>query len=358
MTCSWVGRRLSTINATGSYKRPGTGGSLGVSKPHEKVGWLSDSARFQVSSVLPKKLLTASWLARTPQRKDKTMMNNRTKTLWLPALASLTGSMVWRLILQRSFPQSQTPLLNHAGLPLAYQFLWLAALPLLGAASAHLSRRAGGDRSTGVTAALFPAIVMIPLWMALATRMSHPSPRQWFGLFCGVLNWIVLPGFALSLGAWSLLSAQSDNKKNMNTGAMNTRTRTFWLPALVSLTAAMACLTISTLGGLEPRLVARGWATYVVYIPWLLTLPLCGAAGAYLSRRAGGERRACLAAGLFPVIAMTILVGFLTVIGKFVYAKPQWVYFPIAVLLGAILPGAALLLGAVPFAKASRLQES
>ena len=283
------------------------------------------------------------------------MMNNRTKALWLPALASLTGSMAWRLILQRSFPQSQT-LLNHAGLPLTYQLLWLAALPLFGASSAHLSRRAGGDRLTGLTAALSPSIVMIPLWIALAIRMAQPSPRQWFGLFSGVLNWIVVPGIALSLGAWPLLRAQSanDTKKNMNTRTMNTRTRTFWLPAFVSLTAAMACLTISTLGGLESRFIARGWATYVVYIPWLLTLPLCGAAGAYLSRRAGGERRACLAAGMFPVIAMTSLVGFLTVIGKFVYAKPQWVYFSMAVLFGSILPGMALLLGARPFAKVSR----
>ena len=281
-------------------------------------------------------------------------MNNRTRTLWLPALASLAGSMLWRLILQRSFPPSQ-PLLNHAGLPLNYQLLWLALLPLFGAASAYLSRRAGGERSIALTAALSPSIVMIPLWIALATRMSHPSPRQWFGLFCGVLNWIVVPGIALSLGAWSLLSAQSANDARKN---MNSRTRTYWLPALVSLTAAMACLTISTLGGLEPRFVARGWATYVVYIPWLLTLPLCGAAGAYLSHRAGGERRTRIAAGLFPVIAMTILVGFLTLIGKFVFAKPQWLYFSIALLFGVILPGLALLLGAVPFAKASRLQKS
>jgi hypothetical protein len=275
------------------------------------------------------------------------MMNNRTKTLWLPALVSLTGSMAWRLILQRSFPPSQT-LLNHAGLPLTYQLLWLAALPLFGALSAYLSRRAGGNRWTGLTAALSPAIVMIPLWIALATRMSHPSPSQWFGLFCGVLNWIVSPGVALLLGA-SLPSTRI--LRNMNTRTMNTRTRTFWVPALVSLTAAMAFLTISTVCGLEPRVTARGWATYVVYIPWLLSLPLCGAAGAYLSRRAGGERRTSLAAGLFPVIAMTSLVGFLTIIGKFVYAKPQWFYFSMAVLLGSILPGIALLLGAAPFAK-------
>jgi len=290
-------------------------------------------------------------------------MNCRTKTLWVPGLISLTGSMAWMLILQRTIPQSQMPsnhaglplmyqvLLNHAGLSLIfYQLLWLAALPLLGAASARLSSRAGGDRWAGVTAALFPSVVMIPIWMALATWMSHPSPRQWFNLFCGVLNWIVLPGGALLLGALPFL-------KDGNKG-MNTRTRTFWLPALVPLTAAMACLTISTLVGLELRFVARGWATYVVYVPWLLTLPLCGSAGAYLSRRAGGGRRTGLAAALFPVIAMTSLVGFLTVIGKFVYAKPQWVYFSMAVLFGSILPGMALLLGAAPFTKPSRLQES
>jgi hypothetical protein len=281
------------------------------------------------------------------------MMNSRTKTFWLPALASLTGSMLWRLILQRSFPQSQ-PLLNHAGLPLTYQLLWLAALPLFGALSVHLSSRAGGDRLTGLAAALCPSIVMIPLWIAIAIRMSHPSPHQWFGLLCGVLNWIFSPAIALSLGAWSGLSIRT--RKNINARAMNKRTRTFWAPALVSLTAAMASLTISTLWGLEPRFVARGWATYVVYLPWLLSLPLCGAAGAYLSRRAGGKRWALLTAALFPVIAMTTLVGLLTVIGKFVYAKPQWIYFSTAVLFGSILPGMALLLGAVPFAKTSRVQ--
>jgi hypothetical protein len=134
-------------------------------------------------------------------------MNDRTRTFWLPALASLTGSMVWRFIMQRAFPQSQA-LLNHAGLPLTYQLLWLAALPLFGALAVYLSRRAGGDRLTAFIAALAPSVVMIPLWIALATRMSHPSPGQWFGLLCGVLNWIVTPAIALSLGAWPLLSAR------------------------------------------------------------------------------------------------------------------------------------------------------
>ncbi|MFZ3211001.1 MAG: hypothetical protein WA188_05755 [Terriglobales bacterium] len=262
-------------------------------------------------------------------------------------------------LLQRAVPPLQKSL-NHAAFPLGYQVLWLATLLLFGAASAYLSRRAGGSRSIGLIAVLFPAIVMAPLWTGIATRMNHPSPRQWFGLFCGVMNWIVLPGTALLLGALPVWKAQvaEDLKKTFNTRTMNTRTRTFWLPALASLTAAMVCLAISTFAGLQPRFVARGLTTLVVYIPWLLMLPLCGAAGAYLSHHAGGKPFACLSAGLFPVIALTILVGFLTLIGKFVLSKPQWPHLSTALLLGAILPGLALLVGATPFARASRLQES
>jgi hypothetical protein len=88
-------------------------------------------------------------------------MSNRAKTIWAPALLSRTGSMVSRLILQRPFPPSQ-PLLNHAGLPLNYQLIWLAALPVFGAASAYLSLHAGGNRTSRAAAALAPSIVMIP----------------------------------------------------------------------------------------------------------------------------------------------------------------------------------------------------
>lgn len=280
-------------------------------------------------------------------------MNKRTKTLWVPGLISLTGSMAWRLILQRTILPSQT-LLNHSGLPVVHQVLWLAALPLFGAASAYLSRRAGGDRLAAVISALFPSIVMIPLWVVLAIRMRYPSPAQWFGFFSGVLNWIVVPSAVLLLGAVPFFKGQPaiDWKPRMNS-----RTKTFWLPSLVSLTAAMTFLTISTFVGLQPRFVAHGSATLMVYVPWLLMLPLCGAAGAYLSHRTGGKRLACLAAGVFPVIALASLVGFLTLTGKFVYAKPQRLYFLLAVLLAAILPGVALVLGALPFIKASQLQK-
>src|SRR5579862_4281353 len=280
-------------------------------------------------------------------------MNNRTRTLWIPSLVSLAGSATAMLILQRAVSSPQTRMrLSHAGLPMIHQLMWLATLPLFGAAAAFLCRRAGGDRRTAFVAAVFPSIVMIPLWTILATKMNHPSPSQWLGLFWGVLNWIVLPGVALSLGASPFLKVDSmKDIENRKTPRFNARTKSFWFPSLVSLTTTMAALAASTFAGSQPQFVARGWATFVVYVPWLLLLPLCGAAGAYLSRRAGAERSVCLAAALFPVIALAGLVGFLTFAGKFVYAKPQFLYFSMSVLLGAVLPGVALLLGAIPFAK-------
>ncbi|MGD0214370.1 MAG: hypothetical protein ABSB87_14160 [Terriglobales bacterium] len=131
-------------------------------------------------------------------------MIQRAKTLWVPAILSLVTSMVWRLVLQRKMPPGQ-PLLNHAGLTPMYQLFWLAGLPLFGAIVAWLSRRSGGKRWTIIIAVVFPAIVMIPLWAGIATRMSHPSASQWFGLLCGLLNWIVVPAAALFLGALPFL---------------------------------------------------------------------------------------------------------------------------------------------------------
>ena len=134
-------------------------------------------------------------------------MNTRAKTLWIPGLLSLTTSMAWRSILQQTAGLPQN-LVNHAGLSPQRYLLWLIALPVFGAISAYLSRRAGSSRLTAVAAVLFPSIVMIPIWIALATRMANPSPAQWFGLFSGVLNWIAIPGGALLVGALPLLFAR------------------------------------------------------------------------------------------------------------------------------------------------------
>ena len=272
-------------------------------------------------------------------------MHQRIKTLWLPSLVSVSGAMAWRLVLQQTVLPSET-LLNHAGLPLRQQLLWLGGLPFFGAASAYLSCITGGRRSSRLMAAISPAIVMMLLWGGLATRMSHPSPSQWLGLLSGILNWVVTPAVALLFGALPFIAPPTTWKARIND-----RTRTFWVPALVSLIAALMGLTTFTIASLRPAIVAHGWTFLVGYILWILCLPLCGAAGAYISRRAGGTVWTRLATVLFPVVAMSLLVGVLIITKRVVFAKPQIFYFASALFFGAIVPSAALFAGALPFLK-------
>jgi RsiW-degrading membrane proteinase PrsW (M82 family) len=147
---------------------------------------------------------------------------------------------------------------------------------------------------------------------------------------------------------------------------MNHRTKTLWMPGLISLTAAMVFLMVSELVSPQPRfllpdsfgVVHTGSTSanvlLVAYLPWLVLLPLCGAAGAFLSRRAGGQRPARLAAGMFPWTALFLLVTFLTLIGQIVPFKHEWIGFVTELVLVSIPPGIALLLGVIPFLKEAR----
>jgi membrane protein YdbS with pleckstrin-like domain len=81
------------------------------------------------------------------------------------------------------------------------------------------------------------------------------------------------------------------------------------------------------------------------YTGWLLMLPLAGAVGAYLSKRAGGSLRMVLASSLFPVLPFIVVfliaipaglaMGHGLVPAAYFTLGMQWV----------LLPGAALLAG-------------
>ncbi|MGB6631999.1 MAG: permease prefix domain 1-containing protein [Terriglobales bacterium] len=133
---------------------------------------------------------------------------------------------------------------------------------------------------------------------------------------------------------------------------MNARTKHLWLPGLVSLAAAMGSLMILIQISLQPRLLGRS-PLQMVILPWLVLLPLCGGAGAYLSRRGGADRRVRLIAGLFPTIVLFILGAILVLTRLVVLARPQWWNGSLAIAIGIVLPSAALLLGTVPFLRST-----
>ena len=87
---------------------------------------------------------------------------------------------------------------------------------------------------------------------------------------------------------------------------MNHRTRSLWLPALVTFFGASISLTLSQLLKLEPHIVWVGKVAFWFYWPWLATLPLFGALGARLSQRAHGQTYSRLMAALSPALVMLI----------------------------------------------------
>jgi hypothetical protein len=135
---------------------------------------------------------------------------------------------------------------------------------------------------------------------------------------------------------------------------MNNRTKTLWLPGLAALTAAsVSLMLLERIVMLQPRLWWKDSGVLAIHASWWILLPLCGAAGAYLSRRGGGQRLARLAAGLFPAIIMLCVFCFVlpvsVLIERNAFVMQHPLYFLLALINWTVVPGLALLLGTLPF---------
>src|ERR1700731_2913338 len=136
---------------------------------------------------------------------------------------------------------------------------------------------------------------------------------------------------------------------------MTDRVKQFWLPSLLTLSFSMGLLALIQVFGPNPWLVARknGWTLVapvtVVYLPWLLSLPLIGAMGAYLSNRAEGSQRAVFGSIVFPVLPYLVffLVAF-PVMAIFNERLAHTIMFGalfVGLFAWVLAPGAALLAG-------------
>jgi hypothetical protein len=154
-------------------------------------------------------------------------------------------------------------------------------------------------------------------------------------------------------------------------GNMNDRTKQLWLPGITTLLVSGLVgwlLRFALVHFSHPVVRAEnGWKIFtqaimgqdpwlLAYRLWLCALPFIGAAGAYWSRRVGGGRKRQAAAGFLPVLlSVAVLVG--GQVAQFQGTMParfgpfslsgsfslDWLSW------GIFYPGAALLLGVLPF---------
>lgn len=134
---------------------------------------------------------------------------------------------------------------------------------------------------------------------------------------------------------------------------MNYRTRSLWLPALVTFLGASVSLMLCQLLGMQPHIVWFERLAVSFYIPWLATLPLFGAAGAWLSRRAQGSMSMRFAAGISPGLIILIVMLLLLPWGLALDGLHflQLVSFGLALITWVLIPAMALSLGVLPFLK-------
>ena len=133
---------------------------------------------------------------------------------------------------------------------------------------------------------------------------------------------------------------------------MNNRTRSLWLPAMVNLIAAPGLLMIFQKLAIQPRVLWIGDMAMVLYLPWLIALPIFGAFGAFLAKRASASSVSRVIVGLSPAFA--VLAAFALVLPVGLIDRPglrqfPFTYFVVTICNWVVLPVLALLIGTLPF---------
>jgi len=142
-------------------------------------------------------------------------------------------------------------------------------------------------------------------------------------------------------------------------GPASERVKTLWLPGLATFFVSMSGVAILLWAGVRPLTFFPHWHhPWQFFLPWLASLPLLGALGAYWSGRAGGKGTTPILAAVFPVIAMSGF-GIVALVADLIgdvgggrhsvwHSLCGFGYFVVCWLLA---PGTALLLGAFPVAR-------
>jgi hypothetical protein len=159
---------------------------------------------------------------------------------------------------------------------------------------------------------------------------------------------------------WQSLRRQIQRAR-MKEDVMTDRVKQVWLPGFLTLFLSVILLMVNeTIGiklGINPLIVSAHGSglkapVAVIYVPWLVSLILIGAIGAYLAGRAGASPRATLLSIMFPVLPHSIFLVIWIPVSLILGDHISHNTMPSALLMGVVawvvLPGVALFAGGLP----------
>jgi len=147
---------------------------------------------------------------------------------------------------------------------------------------------------------------------------------------------------------WNRLNRRIERAKRRE-GVMNDRIRHLWLPGLASFAAAVICEFLLARWSYQPVMLLRPHLTQPRSL-WIVAQVLCGALGAYLSRRAGGTRSTRLCAALFTsVVLLDAIVIRICLATGWNLGFLALATFIKTIRIFIVIPTAAMLVGALPF---------
>jgi len=151
---------------------------------------------------------------------------------------------------------------------------------------------------------------------------------------------------------WHALAARIHRARSEE-NPMNNRTRSLWLPAMANLIVAPGWLMILQKLAVQPRVLWIGDMAMVLYLPWLVTLPIFGAFGALLAKRAHARFVNRLIVGLSPALAVlgafALILPVSLVVDQHRLTNFPFAYFALTIFNWVVLPALALLIGTLPF---------
>jgi len=125
----------------------------------------------------------------------------------------------------------------------------------------------------------------------------------------GLLEHAAVQQTLAQVADWKDLRRRIQIARTMKESIMNDRVRQLWLPGLLTFALSMGLLELVQKFGPRPFILDldKGTPVRMFYTSWLLTLPLAGAIGALLSKRAGGSLRMLAISSVFPILPFGVV---------------------------------------------------